>query len=482
VFKLTRDRLQKSALQKIIDSKYVGTVVLTMGSGKSKLAIDAIKENKFTNILITSPRTNLKDNWEKEIMKWWPASESNYFFVTDGAHGSPQVKVQNVLFTLENIQTCYKWSEKKIKEYDFIVFDEIHTMVTEEYGRLIQVAQKLGIKRLGLTGTPDYQNKEDKKQFYDSYCPIIFEYYDSAEDGLINGRVIKVLKYDLTNNYKYKVETKSKSWMSGEKDHYEYLEKTIKDSTEFIKNHYFNLMRSKIDRVAGKYLLATEDKEFILHALSKDLEHFYFEVSAAYGNSRVSYNLGQAIKELKGYNYSVLGTKATFHLRSSQVPQVAKTAIAKYWWAISERKRMLWNLDSSKQIALNLKEKFLKSSDNKVLLFSELTEKANKLSKYSIHSKRDKLHNQEMIDKFNSGEIRELSSCQSLTLGLNLKGANIAIFESYNGSKTNNDQKGGRLNRLPITDTATLIYIVPENTQAEVWFDKLIGDEEYQLL
>jgi len=478
--KLTRDTLQKSALKKFEDSEYVGTVVMTMGSGKSKLAIDAIKSGKFKNILITSPRTNLKENWNKELEKW--SIHSN--LSTEDAynyhwHG---FSYNRIYIRMENIQTCYKWSKNEISKFDFIVFDEIHTMVTEEYGRLIQVAQELEIKRLGLTGTPDYQTKDDKKEFYDSYCPIVFEYYDSAEDGLINGRTIKVLKYDLTDSYKYKVETKSKSWLTGEKSHYEYLEKTIKDSGEAIKAHYFSLVRSKKDRVLRNHVLTDSEKEFIPHILSKDLEHFYFEVDAAYGLDKVSYSLGQAIKELKGYNYSTLGTRATFHLRSLNTPQAIKPTIAKYWWAVSERKKMLWNLESSKEIALSLKRGFLKDSGNKVLLFSEHTEKANKLSEFSIHSKRDKLHNQEMIDKFNSGEIRELSSCQSLTLGLNLTGANVAIFESYNSSKTNNDQKGGRLNRLPVADTATLIYLVPKNTQAEVWFEKLIGDENYELI
>jgi len=45
-------------------------------------------------------------------------------------------------------------------------------------------------------------------------------------------------------------------------------------------------------------------------------------------------------------------------------------------------------------------------------------------------------------------------------------------MESYTCINTDFKQKAGRTNRLNINDTATIIWIVPEGTQAEQWFNK----------
>ena len=99
----TREQIQLEALQALRKNKYTGTICLSTGSGKSKVAINCIKEGEFKNILITSPRTNLKQNWEKELNKWdIKILESslnkvkviNYYFYKDTA----------IKIVLENIQ------------------------------------------------------------------------------------------------------------------------------------------------------------------------------------------------------------------------------------------------------------------------------------------------------------------------------------------------------------------------------------------
>lgn len=103
-----REQIQSEALLALKKHNYNGTVVLSTGSGKSKCAIDAIKEGNFKNILITSPRTNLKENWSTELEKWgqgWLFGDTH--------------KV-----VIENIQTCYKWDEDKIKSFDLVIVDK----------------------------------------------------------------------------------------------------------------------------------------------------------------------------------------------------------------------------------------------------------------------------------------------------------------------------------------------------------------------
>ena len=81
--------------------------------------------------------------------------------------------------------------------------------------------------------------------------------------------------------------------------------------------------------------------------------------------------------------------------------------------------------------------------------------------------------NQNRIDHFDIGDIRELGSCQSLTLGLNLKGATHGIMESYVGSETRSKQKKGRLDRLAANQVADMWIIRVVDTQSEKWFTKM---------
>lgn len=397
------DYKEKSTCIKIdsIDSLYVTRdFILTHNT---KVAIDVIKKGNFKNILITSPRTNLKDNWSKELEKW----------------GVGWLFGDIYTITVENIQTCYKWNKEIVSKFDLIIFDEVHTIVSPEYGKLIAIAKELNISRIGLTATPSLHD-EFKNQFYEYYIPIVYEYYNSAEDGIINKRKYYIYKYELTDNYKVIAGTKLKPFNVGEHTQYAYLTNQIKK---------------------GQLLMASTG--------SRD----WFNDAAEWA-------------------WKGLGT-------SSQ-----KAAAMTYLNAIKQRKNFLWNLSSSADIAIKIKERILTEdyginiatgdsmNFNKVLLFSELTSQAEKLSAYSIHSKQDEETNKKILQMFDNGEIKELSSVRSLTLGLNLKGANWAIIESYNSSPTDIIQKMGRTDRLNKDDVANVVILVPRDTQANEWFNK----------
>ncbi len=395
---MTRDKIQKEALEILRLNNYNGTICLSTGTGKSKLSIDAIKEGGFKNILITIPRTNLKNNWEKELHIWG----SGWLF--DDIH----------VVVIENIQTCYKWNLDILKQFDLIIADEVHTTASENYGDLIVNAKKLNIPVIGLTATPSL-HIEEKDLFYKQHIPIIYEYYGSAKDGIINKRRYFIYSYDLTDNYKVITGTKKKPFLVGEKTQYEYLSKQLRK---------------------GQILMSQTG--------SQD----WFRDAANWGWN------GQG--------------------NSSQ-----KAAAITYLNAIKYRKEFLWNLTSSAEIANGIKNKILNNTvenKNKVLLFSELTTQAEKLSPYSIHSKQDEETNKQLLNHFDSGVIRELSSVRSLTLGLNIKGANWAIIESYNSSPTDITQKMGRTDRLSKDDIANVVIIVPKATQAEEWFRNFSKD------
>lgn len=418
---MTKDEIQKIALQKWIDNKNIGCVCLSTGTGKTKLAIDCIKHGQYKNILITSPRTNLKENWKQELKKWRFISYDEFYFTTDNPKNYWKYEGFECKITIENIQTCYKWTKEQIQQFDLIVFDEIHTQVSNKYGRLLYNATALQIHRLGLTATPDIDTKIDaeeddffadwstKAEVYEDLCPIIYEYYDSAEDGLINKRRQLVFQYELSDAYTVITGTKKKSFTVGEKSQYEYLTEQI--------------------RKGQKLMAATGSTDWF-----RDAGDWFW----------------------KGMG--------TFE---------QKNAARIYLQAIKYRKDFLNNLSSSAEIALKIKEKVLSlNPTNKILIFSELTSQANKLSAYAIHSKNEDDTNKKLLQMFDSGEIRELSSVRSLTLGLNLVGANYILRESYNSSITGTIQINGRSDRLDVDDIATVIWIVPLGTQMEEWYKK----------
>lgn len=411
----SREEFKKYCIHKLNENNWNGTIVAKMGAGKSAVAIEAIKQGGFKNILITSPRSNLKESWRKELERWGIIEDTyNQYFTNESS-----IRIRIVL---ENIQTCYKWYGPTVDQFDLIIADEIHTMLTDEYHKILVVASNKGIPIIGLTGTPDNYNLV-KLALYIELCPILVEYYNTEEDGLTNKKHYWIYEYELSDRYKIITSTKKMQWQTSELRQYEYLSKQY----ELAKNMMYSLG-------ANDYFI-----------------------------------------------------QSLLWMREGNPSQ--KEAGRKFFYAVKNRKEFLWKLNSSLDIALQMKYKILSKPENKVLLFSEFTEQTERLSPYAVHSKTDKtakkstLYNQTIIDKFNSGEIREMAAVRTLELGLNLVGANWAIFESYNSSDTSSKQKGGRLNRLDINEIANIVIIVPKNTQAEKWFQEAFSDvKEFKII
>lgn len=398
----TREVVQREAKNAIKGNNYIGTIVMDTGTGKAKTAIDVMEDGQFKNVLITSPRTVLKENWSNELEKW------GYVCMGDKLASEALWRKRDYLvhIVMENIQTTYKWSEKKelLEGFDFVIMDEIHLGVTEEYGKLLIAVAELDIARVGLSATPEYA-KHDKRAIYNSYLPIMYIYLDAAEHGIINKRKYIVCRYSLTNDFKVEVGTRHKRWLQGELTQSIYWEKQLVEAQRVMTE----IGSTKWFEDAAKWVWKHEGNE------------------------------------------------------------EQKAAGSSYLRAIKGRKKFLHTLQSSIHITTILKNYILTNPNNKVLVFSELTEQANKLSKYTVHSNNPPDINTDHIKRFDKGEIRELTSCNSLTMGLNLKGANYAIMESYVSSDTLFKQKAGRTDRLEADDIATIIWIVPKNTQAETW-------------
>lgn len=392
-----KDEVQRKALKTFISAGSKGTIVLETGSGKSKVAIDFIKQNKdIRSVLITSPRTNLKKNWHDELITWgfvyW---RENIWSWND----------RRIVINMENIQTAYKWKDRK---EDFIIADEVHTIVTPEYSKLFKNNEYKYV--MGLTATHDIEEDNDKQYYYDRYLPICFEYYGSAEDGLINKTRFFVVNHVLSDDDRIMVKIKGKDYQWGEKQYYEHL-------TDQMRH--------------GQKLMMKQG--------SQDW----------FGDARKWAWQNQGTTE-------------------------QKAAAFVYMNAIRKRKEFLLNLPSTSRIARKIAEGIHKDiPESKVLVFSELTAQADRISPVTVHSHHSDKANTQHIEDFNNGDLRELGSCNSLTLGLNLKGATHAIMESYIGSATQSKQKKGRLDRLATDEKADLWIIRVGGTQSDTWYNKM---------
>lgn len=124
-----------------------------------------------------------------------------------------------------------------------------------------------------------------------------------------------------------------------------------------------------------------------------------------------------------------------------------------------QRRELLFNLNSSYKHCRKLM-RWLWESDKKtrLVVFSQRTEQADRLCKWSFHGKNEKLDN---LGKFQTGEISAISVVSKIKRGINLKNANVAIFEALDGSTTEFEQRGGRMKRLPQSQVAKIIFLVP---------------------
>lgn len=337
-----------------------GCVVMTPGTGKTKLGLD-ISQRLSVKTLVTVPRVNLVKEWGKEMEKW------------------------GITVDVMVINSAYK---KDLSLYDFLIFDEVHTISESFYQITKQFVNK---PILGLTGTPN-KFLDFKQNVLYKELPIVYEYLESSKDKLINETKIYMHPFELT------------------------------DAKIPFKIFNYDTERSAYN-VADKYV-----------------KKIYAEIKTKFPETPID---------------------------SCKVED--KQLFSKYMFYVYKRRRILCNLTTSVDMA----KKIADVCKDKCLVFSESIEQASRICDYTVSSKMNKNNATEILAKFNMGEIKTLGSVNTLTLGLNLNGASFAVFESFNGSDTNVKQKLGRLSRLNIDEIANAIFLVPVDTQAEKWFDRL---------
>ena len=156
-----------------------------------------------------------------------------------------------------------------------------------------------------------------------------------------------------------------------------------------------------------------------------------------------------------------------------------------FW--LRKRKHFINNLESSiTETRKVMFEFYRRDRSNRLLIFCELTEAADKVCKYSFHGQNEKDDN---LTKFQKGEINALSTVAKIKRGINLVNTNIAIFKDPPVSPTEFSQRYGRMKRLDKDRISEIVFMVPwyktidaegdiewKPTIVATWITKAIGN------
>ena len=105
--------------------------------------------------------------------------------------------------------------------------------------------------------------------------------------------------------------------------------------------------------------------------------------------------------------------------------------------------------------------------DNKVIVFANTQEQADKLSPYSYHSNNSR--SEENLELFKNGSINTLSTVHQLSEGVNIPNLKQGIIMHAYGNERKSAQRIGRLLRLNPDDTAVVHILCYKNTMDEYW-------------
>lgn len=147
------------------------------------------------------------------------------------------------------------------------------------------------------------------------------------------------------------------------------------------------------------------------------------------------------------------------------------------------RARFLYNLKSSAAVARKVLRKTHKEGASKSIVFSKTTDQSAKISKIVYNGTNKPKENRAIFRNFNSSEIANLGVVSKINRGVNIKGLNVGIWESFSSSETQFVQQRGRLLRLKPDETAKGFVLLPyytnnegevKETQAVTWARKML--------
>ena len=164
---MTRSERQELAVSKWIKAGCRGTCAWATGSGKTRVAIIAIKsfltKNTGKNIKIIVPTEHLKVQWLLELDKYGLSLQTN----------------------VEIINTAVKKEER----VDLLILDEAHRYGSDSFIEIFKIKHPKLI--LGLSAT--FHRLDGRHRIIEKYCPIIDTV--TVKEALKNGWLSSYREY-----------------------------------------------------------------------------------------------------------------------------------------------------------------------------------------------------------------------------------------------------------------------------------------------
>jgi superfamily II DNA or RNA helicase len=225
-----REKIQKEALDRIINHKFKGILMVAPRVGKTKILIDAVNQFEGTVTVISKYNTIL-EGWQGELEKW----NCN-----------------------KDITFVNQMSLTKEHKSDLLICDECHTLSDAQ----IENIQSIGFKNvLGATGTI---SKETFFKIRPIFKRVIYEYpiEQAIKDKIISNYKITVITLPLDSKDKYVPSgTIAKPFLSTEAQAYSYF------TSQFNRFKILSHKDKKFENT--KFLYAGKRSRFIYGAKSK---------------------------------------------------------------------------------------------------------------------------------------------------------------------------------------------------------------------
>jgi superfamily II DNA or RNA helicase len=154
-------------------------------------------------------------------------------------------------------------------------------------------------------------------------------------------------------------------------------------------------------------------------------------------------------------------TYLSYNLQFKKLLNEPKSAVndKKLGWLKITRKQFMSKLGSSLEVAKWLIHNIQKARPHeKILVFTGLSEQANKVSKNAYHSLNGEDH---LLDDFHTGKIKLLAVVDKVNRAVNINQIRHIIHESVGSSKTKLTQRTGRGQRLDVDEVLSVYFLVP---------------------
>lgn len=271
-----RDTVQNEALEIAKNHKRCG-LAISMGVGKTYIGLQHmdwyLKEvNVDAKFLVVAPKRSIFNSWFEDMDKFGMG------YLKD------RVKV-----------TTYLSLSKQGIDYDVLYLDECHSLL---YTHLLWL-NSFKNRIVGLTGTPPRNRGSEKGEMVQKFCPIKYNYVtdDAVEDNILNDYRIVIHSVTLNKLRTLKVETRTASFMTSERDNYDYWCDRVANAKSFKEDQIARIgrMRAIMDYRTkedyAKKLLKDVEGKCIIFCNTKDQAERMCEHSYYSGNPDSEINL-----------------------------------------------------------------------------------------------------------------------------------------------------------------------------------------------